>query len=354
MSDGEYFTYTPTNKAFQTYTDVDPTSPITRDITHIRIGSLYNNNGIALDTDAYLTIDDAYIYDGESLPVPTPQIPPNTYRGNCNECKLSVIHKKSNKQFYKQGAVSSGARLDKLKYDVIMDSQKDISNPDCPCAESKYFAGKPRFTGHVNGLPCKSFPNRINGIRHCAVPRTEPTGPELEIYMTGMVANLINGQNTIANERSDFGNIVDGNNTTFSYLTIAGTGANSLPLSIQIKVLAPVAGNFLTGFVIKSDTSSYGKIDMELIKLINGVTPISMELLDVEGDTGIIKTVGLSDINNLSTWHIKNHTSGNDITIRIKPLYVHTNTTLKIRFQVKSGTDVQLWPVKEIKALVRN
>lgn len=356
LSDGEFFEYSPTNKPFETYTDVDPVSPITRDITHVRVGTMTGDGStsVVLDSDDYFTVDDAYIYDGETLPIPGPQIPINTYRGNCNDCKEPVIHKRSNKKFYKQGSVSSGARLDKLKYDTIMDSQKNTSDPNCPCAESKYFAGKPRFTGHVKGLPCKSFPNRINGIRHCAVPRSEPSGPELEIYLTGMTANLINNQGTIANERSDFGNIVDGNNTTFSYLTIAGTGPNHLPLSIRIDPKSPLTGNFLTGFVISSETSSFGNVDMEFIKLANGVTQQSMELIDVEGDSGIIKSIGSSDVNNISTWHIKNHTPNNTITVRIKPLMIHDNSKIKIRFQVNSGTGSQLWPVKEIKALVRN
>ena len=354
MSDGEYFEYSPTNKAFQTYTEVEPVSPTTRDITHVRVGTCYGDGGVVLDNDDYFTVDDAYIYDGETLAVPGPQIPSNTFRGNCNECKEPVIHKRNNKNFYKQGAVSSGSRLDKLKFDTIMDSQKNTSDPNCPCAESKYFAGKPRFTGHVSGLPCKSFPNRINGIRHCAVPRSEPTGPELEIYLNGMTVNLINNQGTIANERNDFGNIVDGNNTTFSYLTTAGTGANHLPLSINITPSSPLSGNFLTGFVISSEISSFGNIDLEFIKLANGVTPQSMELIDVENDSGIIKSIGVSNVHNPATWHIKNHTPSNTITIRIKPMMMHQNSKIKIRFQVNSGTGSQLWPIKEIKALVRN
>ena len=354
LSDDEFFEYSPTNKPFQTYTDTDPVSPITKNITHVRVGTLYGDDGVVLDTDQYLTIDDAYIYDGESLPVPGPQIPKNAYRGNCNDCKHPVYHKKSNKNFYKQGAVSSGARLDKLKFDSIMDSQKNINDPNCPCAESKYFAGKPRFTGHVKGLPCKSIVNRINGVRHCAVPRKFPTGPELELFMTGMEANLINNQKTIANERNDFGNIIDGNSNTYSYLTIPGTGANHLPLSIQITPSIPVEGNFLTGFVISSEVSVFGKIDIELIKLVNGVTQQSMELIDVTGDSNIIKSIGVSDVNNTSTWHIKNHTPGNTITIKIKPLMMHPRSVIKIRFQVNSGTSHQFWPIKEIKALVRN
>ena len=322
LSDDEYFEYSPTNKPFQTYTDTDPVSPITKDITHVSIGTLCDSTGVVLDTEKYFTIDDAYIYDGESLPVPGPQIPANTYRGNCNDFKHPVVHKRSNKQFYKQGAVTSGSRLNKLKFDTIMDSQKNVNDPNCPCAESKYFAGKPRFTGHVKGLPCKSIVNRINGVRHCAVPRTIPTGPELELFMTGMEANLINNQKTIANERNDFGNIIDGNSNTYSLLTIPGTGPNQLPLSIEITPNMPIQGNFLTGFVISSEVSTFGNIDIELIKLANGVTQQSMELIDVTGDTNIVKTIGKSDVNNLSTWHIKNHTPGNTITIKIKPLMI--------------------------------
>ena len=50
----------------------------------------------------------------------------------------------------------------------------------------------------------------------------------------------------------------------------------------------PIQGNS-TGFVISSEVST-GNIDIELIKLANGNATIH-ELIDVTGDTNIVKTI---------------------------------------------------------------
>jgi hypothetical protein len=82
-------------------------------------------------------------------------------------CK-KTIYKPNNKKFSKQGAVSSGSRLDRLKLDTIRSARSggttkkkaDICTDNKKKAEckdgipkGKYFAGKPRFTGYAQRRP---------------------------------------------------------------------------------------------------------------------------------------------------------------------------------------------------------
>jgi hypothetical protein len=85
-----------------------------------------------------------------------------TSPGDCsNKGNLVTIYKPNNKKFSKQGAVSSGSRLDRLKLDTIRASNsKCVKGKRCKVIKSKfidggtyevpngkYGAGKPRFTG---------------------------------------------------------------------------------------------------------------------------------------------------------------------------------------------------------------
>jgi len=82
-------------------------------------------------------------------------------------CK-KTIYKPNNKKFSKQGAVSSGSRLDRLKLDTIRSARSggttkkkaDICTDNKKKSEckdgipkGKYFAGKPRFTGYAQRRP---------------------------------------------------------------------------------------------------------------------------------------------------------------------------------------------------------
>ena len=87
-------------------------------------------------------------------------------------CK-KTIYKPNNKKFSKQGAVSSGSRLDRLKLDTIRSARSggiigkdnkrcNIDKKKAECKDGipkgkyfagKYFAGKPRFTGYAQRRP---------------------------------------------------------------------------------------------------------------------------------------------------------------------------------------------------------
>jgi hypothetical protein len=85
-----------------------------------------------------------------------------------NSCK-KTIYKPNNKKFGKQGAVSSGSRLDRLKLDTIrssrsggttkkkanlcVDNKKKLECNADGIPKGKYFAGKPRFTGYARRRP---------------------------------------------------------------------------------------------------------------------------------------------------------------------------------------------------------
>ena len=89
----------------------------------------------------------------------------------CPTCKgkpcKKTIYKPNNKKFSKQGAVSSGSRLDRLKLDTIRsarsggiigkDKRCNIDKKKSECKDGipkgKYFAGKPRFTGYAQRRP---------------------------------------------------------------------------------------------------------------------------------------------------------------------------------------------------------
>jgi hypothetical protein len=82
-------------------------------------------------------------------------------------CK-KTIYKPNNKKFSKQGAVSSGSRLDRLKLNTIRSARSggiigkdnkrcNIDKKKAECKDGipkgKYFAGKPRFTGYYQRRP---------------------------------------------------------------------------------------------------------------------------------------------------------------------------------------------------------
>ena len=88
----------------------------------------------------------------------------------CPTCAVGckkTIYKPNNKKFSKQGAVSSGSRLDRLKLDTIRsarsggiigkDKRCNIDKKKAECKDGipkgKYFAGKPRFTGYAQRRP---------------------------------------------------------------------------------------------------------------------------------------------------------------------------------------------------------
>ena len=98
-----------------------------------------------------------------------------------NRCiKNQTVWKPSNKKFKKQGAVSAGSRLERLKLDTIKSANSKCGKDnrcitkDCEkIPNGPYFAGKPRFTGWIYNAKHreKVWPNRnISYIKNRPVP----------------------------------------------------------------------------------------------------------------------------------------------------------------------------------------
>jgi len=109
-----------------------------------------------------------------------------TSPGDCsNKGNLVTIYKPNNKKFSKQGAVSSGSRLDRLKLDTIRASNsRCVKGKRCKEIKSsfidggvykvpngKYDAGKPRFTGWMfNGHHSEVKSRVYNMVRYNQQP----------------------------------------------------------------------------------------------------------------------------------------------------------------------------------------
>lgn len=102
-----------------------------------------------------------------------------------NKAETKTIYKPSNKKFSKQGAVSSGSRLDRLKLDTIRASNskcikgqrckiipsKFIDAADYKVPNGKYDAGKQRFTGWMfNGHHSEIKGRVYNMVRYNQQP----------------------------------------------------------------------------------------------------------------------------------------------------------------------------------------
>jgi len=114
-----------------------------------------------------------------------------------NKSNTVTIYKPNNKKFSKQGAVSSGSRLDRLKLDTIRSSNsKCIKGKRCKIIPSKfidggsykvpngkYDAGNPRFTGWMfNGHHGEVKSRVYNMVRY----NQQPLGiPQLTAHPTG-------------------------------------------------------------------------------------------------------------------------------------------------------------------------
>ena len=107
--------------------------------------------------------------------------------GDCrsNKSNLVTIYKPNNKKFSKQGAVSSGSRLDRLKLDTIRASNsRCVKGKRCKEIKSgfldggvykvpngKYDAGRPRFTGWMfNGHHSEVKSRVYNMVRYNQQP----------------------------------------------------------------------------------------------------------------------------------------------------------------------------------------
>jgi len=110
-----------------------------------------------------------------------------TSPGDCsNKGNLVTIYKPNNKKFSKQGAVSSGSRLDRLKLDTIRASNSKCNKGKYRCKiikskfidggfykvpNGKYDAGKPRFTGWMfNGHHSEVKGRVYNMVRYNQQP----------------------------------------------------------------------------------------------------------------------------------------------------------------------------------------
>jgi len=109
-----------------------------------------------------------------------------TSPGDCsNKGNLVTIYKPNNKKFSKQGAVSSGSRLDRLKLDTIRASNsKCVKGKRCKEIKSsfidggvykvpngKYDAGRPRFTGWMFNGHHREVKSRVyNMVRYNQQP----------------------------------------------------------------------------------------------------------------------------------------------------------------------------------------
>jgi len=118
--------------------------------------------------------------------------------GNCsNKAEAKTIYKPNNKKFSKQGAVSSGSRLDRLKLDTIRASNsrcvkgkrckeiksKFIDGGTYKVPNGKYDAGKPRFTGWMFNGHHQEVKGRVyNMVRY----NQQPLGiPQLTAHPPG-------------------------------------------------------------------------------------------------------------------------------------------------------------------------
>ena len=82
-------------------------------------------------------------------------LPPNTYRGQCtstSNCTEScVTYKPNNKKYSQQGAVSSGTRLARLKYDAITKNGKSAGSSTPPIP---YRGGEPLQNQIIKSKSC--------------------------------------------------------------------------------------------------------------------------------------------------------------------------------------------------------
>ncbi len=105
---------------------------------------------------------------------------------NCIDCSANVckpnqaktIWKPNNKKFKKQGAVSAGSRLERLKLDTIRSANSKCKKGnrcvtvDCEkIPNGTYFAGKPRFTGWMYN---KDHKEKVWGNRNMSYIRNRP------------------------------------------------------------------------------------------------------------------------------------------------------------------------------------
>ena len=99
---------------------------------------------------------------------------PNT----CKPNEAKTIWKPNNKKFKKQGAVSAGSRLERLKLDTIRSANSKCKKGercvtvDCEkIPNGRYFAGKPRFTGWMYN---KDHKEKVWGNRNMSYIRNRP------------------------------------------------------------------------------------------------------------------------------------------------------------------------------------
>lgn len=102
---------------------------------------------------------------------------------NCDNKQIKpkfskTVWKPNNKTFKKQGAVSSGSRLERLKLDTIRSANSKCEKGercivvDCEkIPKGKYFAGRPRFTGWMYN---KNHRERVWGNRNISYIRNRP------------------------------------------------------------------------------------------------------------------------------------------------------------------------------------
>ena len=105
---------------------------------------------------------------------------------DCNDCspntckpnQAKTVWKPNNKKFKKQGAVSAGSRLERLKLDTIRSANSKCKKGercvtvDCEkIPNGTYFAGKPRFTGWMYN---KNNKERVWGNRNMSYIRNRP------------------------------------------------------------------------------------------------------------------------------------------------------------------------------------
>lgn len=102
---------------------------------------------------------------------------------NCDDKQIKskyskTVWKPNNKKFKKQGAVSAGSRLERLKLDTIRSSNSKCKKGercvtvDCEkIPKGPYFAGKPRFTGWIYN---KDHKEKVWGNRNISYIRNRP------------------------------------------------------------------------------------------------------------------------------------------------------------------------------------
>jgi hypothetical protein len=139
-------------------------------------------NGIAVNPATSPGIAGTYVYYSPVFDV-------ENRTGDCgsNKSNTVTIYKPNNKKFSKQGAVSAGSRLDRLKLDTIRSANSRCKkgkkcatvparprDPFLKCKLSpngKYDAGKPRFTGWMfNGHHSEVKSRVYNMVRYNQQP----------------------------------------------------------------------------------------------------------------------------------------------------------------------------------------